>query len=336
LELQHPKQAPGRILVEAGYVGSRGLHLALTSYNVNQLRPEQLSSQLQQQVRNPFFGLITSGTLSTATVPNSALAAPFPQYMSLALQFPSGSNSIYHSFQLKTEKRFSAGLSLLAAYTAQKLIDDNSITAVVGANAATQNVYDRRSERSVSANDVSQVLSISYVYEAPFGKGRKIGGNWNRYVNAFAGGWQVNGIAAFQTGQPVAITTQNTSGAGNAVLRPNNNGQSAKLDGPVKDRLRGYFDKTVFSQPAPFTFGNTGRVLPDVRTPGAKNLNFSLFKNFPVVERLTLQFRAEAFNLFNTPQFGRPNSNLNNAQFGLISSTANDPRQLQFGLKLLF
>jgi len=330
------RQLPGSILVEAGYVGSRGLQLSLVSYNLNQLRAEQLSNQLQQQVRNPFFGLITNGTLAAATVPNSALASQFPQYMSLSAQNPSGSKSIYHSFQLKTEKRFGAGLSLLASYTAQKLLDDNSITAVVGNNAATQNIYDRRSEWSVSANDVSQILTISSVYQLPFGKGRKFGGSWNRFANAFGGGWQVNGIAALQTGQPLAITTQNTSGAGNASLRPNNTGHSAKLDGPVVDRLNRYFDKSVFTQPAPFTFGNTGRVLPDVRTPGAKNLNFSLFKSFAVVERFSLQFRAEAFNLFNTPQFGRPNSNMNNAQFGVISATANDPRQLQFGLKLLF
>ena len=250
--------------MELGYVGSRGLHLSWPSYNLNQLRPEQLGSQLSQQVKNPFFGLIMSGPLATPTVPFSALASPYPQFTSVALQTPSGSTSIYHSLQLKTEKRFGAGLSFLLSYTFQKLIDDNSSTAVVGSNAGNQNIYDPRGERSVSANDVSQVLSVSYVYDLPFGEGRRFGGGWNPVTNGVIGGWQVNGIVAMQTGQPLAITTQNTSGAGNASLRPNNNGHSAKLDTPIESRLNKYFNTSVFSQPAPFTFGNTGRALPDV------------------------------------------------------------------------
>ncbi|MBI3683676.1 MAG: hypothetical protein HY235_25150 [Acidobacteria bacterium] len=234
------------------------------------------------------------------------------------------------------EKRFRAGLSFLLAYTGQKLIDDNSITAVVGTNAAPQNIYDRRAERSVSANDVSQVFSLSYVYELPFGKGKRFGGGWNRLTDSVLGRWQVNGITLFQTGQPLAIAAQNTSGAGNAGPRPNNNGHSAKLEGPVESRLSRYFNTTVFTAPLPFTFGNTGRVLPDAGTPGVKNFDFSLFKGFRLVEKVSLQLRAEAFNLANTPQFARPNSNMNNAQFGVISSQANSPRQLQFGLKVLF
>jgi hypothetical protein len=174
------------------------------------------------------------------------------------------------------------------------------------------------------------------VYPLPLGKGRRFGKGWNRATNSLLGGWQINGITTFAKGLPLVITTQNTSGAGNAALRPNNNGHSAKLDTPVESRLNRYFDTSVFSQPAPFTFGNTGRVLPDVRVPGTKNFDFSLFKNFPVVERVSLQLRAEAFNLLNSPQFGRANSNLNNAQFGVISSQANSPRQMQFALKLLF
>ena len=330
------RQLPGSVLVETGYVGSHGLHLSAFSYNLDQLRPEQLSNRLQQATPNPFFGLITSGPLATATVPFGSLASAFPQYTSVAAQFPSGSTSVYHSFQVKVEKRYSAGLSLLLSYTAGKLIDDNSIIAVVGSNASPQNIYDRRGERSVSADDVSQVLSLSYVYELPFGRGRRFGTGWKRLTNSLLGGWQINGITAFQTGLPLAITAQNNSGAGNAAERPNNKGQSAKLDGAVETRLNKYFDTSVFSAPAPFTFGNTGRVLPDVRTPGPRNFDCSLFKNFAIHERLSAQFRAEAFNVRNSPQFGRPNSNQNNNQFGVISSQANSPRQLQFGLKLLF
>ncbi len=330
------QQLPGAVLLQAGYVGNRGVQLSYQGVNLDQLRPEQLSPQLQQQVANPFFGLIPSGPLSTATVPYSYLAAPFPQYTMIAMQYTPGATSIYNSVQLKAEKQFGSGFTFLASYTGQKLIDDYSITAVVGANAAIQNRYNLRGERAVSSIDVSQLLTLSYVYELPVGKGKRFGRGWNRAANAALGNWQINGITSFATGLPLVVTTQNTSGSGSAVLRPNNNGQSAKLSGSLETRLNEYFNTSVFSQPAPFTFGNTGRTLPDVRAPGLKNFDLSLFKNLPLAERFSLQIRAEAFNALNTPRFGAPNTSLNSAQFGVISTQANSPRQLQFALKLLF
>jgi hypothetical protein len=104
----------------------------------------------------------------------------------------------------------------------------------------------------------------------------------------------------------------------------------------VESRLNRYFDTSVFSPAAPFTFGNTGRTLPDVRGPGVRNVDFSLFKNFRIRERMTAQLRGEAFNATNTVQFGLPNTTLNSNQFGRITSQANSPRQLQVGLKLAF
>jgi hypothetical protein len=188
----------------------------------------------------------------------------------------------------------------------------------------------------VSANDVAQRFVLSYVFELPFGKGHAIGTNWAGLANTLLGGWQANGITTLQSGQPLAITTQNTSNSGSNSLRPNSNGKSAKLSGAIHDRLNRYFDTSVFSQPAPFTFGNTGRTLPDVRGPGPTNFDLSIFKNFAIHERVSLQFRAESFNLFNTPQFDFPNQNLNAVQFGVISNQANDPRQIQLGLKLIW
>ena len=317
------------------------MHLTQTgegTANLNQLTSQQLTlgSQIQNQVKNPFFGLINGAPLNTATVPQSFLLRAFPQYTTVSPLYWTGASSIYHSFQLKAEKRFSSGLNMLISYTGAKLIDDYSIISNVGRNANIQNIYDRRNERSISANDVSQRFVASFVYALPFGRGRHFAGNMNRYLDIVAGGWQMNGIVTLQTGQPIALTTQNTSNSGSNVLRPNNSGKSSKLDGDVESRLTRYFDTSVFSQPAPFTFGNVGRTLPDVRGPGVKNIDFSLFKNFKIVERISLQFRAEAFNLTNTPSFGFPNQNFNAVQFGQITATATDPRQLQFGLKLLF
>ncbi len=330
------QQLPGGVRVEAGYVGSHSLFLSFNPWNADQLRPNQLSSALQQPQPNPFFGQITTGVLSGATVPLSALVSPFPQYVSVGLSFPTGAFSIYQAFQLKVEKRFGSGLSFQLSYTTQKLIDDNSATAVVGTNASNQNIYNVAADKSVSSNDISQLFVLSYVYELPFGKGRRFGSAWNRPVNAALGGWQVNGIAAFQTGLPLALLAQNSSDSGSAVVRPNNNGHSARLSGPIVDKLGEYFNTSVFSQPAPFTFGNTGRTLPDVRAPGAQNFDLSLFKNFRPIEKVSIQFRAEAFNALNRVQFAAPNTASNSAQFGVISAQANNPRQVQFGLKYRF
>ena len=104
----------------------------------------------------------------------------------------------------------------------------------------------------------------------------------------------------------------------------------------MEDKLGQFFKTSVFSQPAAFTFGNTGRTLADVRGPGVRNLDFALFKTFRIQEKLKAQFRGEAFNLSNTVQFSDPNTTRNSNQFGIISAQSNSPRQMQVGLKLLF
>jgi hypothetical protein len=146
----------------------------------------------------------------------------------------------------------------------------------------------------------------------------------------------VNGIGTYQTGLPLALTTQNNSGSGSGVLRPNDNGQDPGLSGPIESRLNKYFNTADFTQPVPFTFGNLGRTLPNVRAPGVRDLDFSLFKNFHIAERVSLQLRAESFNVVNRVQFGAPNTTLSSPQFGVISTQTNTPRQIQFGAKVLF
>src|SRR5690606_17650087 len=128
------------------------------------------------------------------------------------------------------------------------------------------------------------------------------------------------------SGYPLRLTTSNTSQSFSSALRPNNNGTSAELSGPINQRLDEFFDTSVFSQPEPYSFGNTGRYLPDVRAPGVANWDFSLFKNFNLTEKVGLQFRAEFFNFTNTPNFGTPNTSFNSNQFGRITSQANIPR----------
>ena len=150
------------------------------------------------------------------------------------------------------------------------------------------------------------------------------------------GGWQLNGIFTVQGGFPLGLTTaSNQTNSFGGGSRPNNNGQSAALSGAPRTRVDRWFNTSVFSQPANFTFGNTGRTLPDVRTPGLSNLDFSITKFTNITERITHQFRAEFFNAFNHPSFGSPGSALGNANFGVISS-ALDARIIQLGMKVLF
>ena len=126
------------------------------------------------------------------------------------------------------------------------------------------------------------------------------------FVNALIGGWQFNGITTLQAGTPLSITANNTAGIFGARTQPNNNGSDPRLSGPVEERLDRYFDTTVYSQPAAFTFGNEPVFSPLLRAHGVRNFDLSLFKNFAVRAGLTAQFRIEALNAFNRVQFSGP------------------------------
>jgi hypothetical protein len=344
------QELPGGIVVEAGYLGSKGNHLidGESGMNFNQLPPEylQYGSQLQDinQVPNPFFGIITNpnSTLSRPTVPWSQLQRRFPQYTSVSAFRKPQANSLYHAFTLRVEKRYSNGLNLLFSFTGGKLIDDASQTVTfLGPAGTKQDFYNRAAERAVSTQDVSRRIVISGNYELPFGRKKAFLGNMPGVLDAVLGGWQINGIASFQTGVPLQISNgSNNTFLGSPGQRPNNNGRSAKLEEPTMQR---YFDTSVFSQAPNFTFGNLGRTLPDVRSPSVNNLDASLFKNFRVRESTTLQFRAEAFNATNHPTWGDPSAAdrgigvnvINPGSFGVITTKTGN-RQVQLALRLLF
>ncbi len=152
--------------------------------------------------------------------------------------------SIYHSFVLRVQKRFSNGLNLLLSYIGGKLIDDASqVVSFLGAAGNHQDFYNKAAERSISSQDVSRQLVISYSYELPFGRRGRLLRGVLKVVDAFIGGWQANGIFTYQTGIPQQISNgANNTGLGTSTQRPNNNGTSAKLSGPVSDRVNEYFD----------------------------------------------------------------------------------------------
>ena len=227
---------------------------------------------------------------------------------------------------------------MLASYALSKSEDDASnFFPSSGDPNYPQNSYDLRAERGPSNFDVRHRLSVSYVYDLPFGKGRPHLDN-NGVWTTLLTGWQTSGIVTLQSGRPftVALIRElDNSGTGFSALgfgandRPNLVGNPS-LSNPSPER---WFNTAAFGFPPPGTFGNAGRNI--VVGPGYQNVNASLIKNTALTERFNLQFRAEAFNLFNHPNFDLPDNFLGSPSFGQITS-ARDPRHIQFGLKLLF
>jgi hypothetical protein len=333
------------LLFDIAYVGSKGTHIPFASGLINQLPDQDLAmgSQLLRQVPNPFVGLATLGPLAAPTIPFEQLLRPYPQYNSLsAIAFNYG-DSTYEALQLKVEKRFAVGASILVSYSYSKLISDtDSLNSFLESNGqgAVQDWNNLNGEKSLASFDVPQRLVVSYVLDLPFGKGRRFLSNISGLANQFVGNWGLQGITTYQNGFPLHLTVaQNTSNSYNTSLRPNVVGLSGTSEsGSRESRLNEWFNAGAFAQPAPFTFGNESRNDPRLQGDGVSNWDISAFKNFAIGknERVGMQFRAEFFNLTNRPQFSAPGQIFGTPQFGQVSGQANLPRLIQFALRLRF
>ena len=188
------------------------MHLFGSNYNINQMDPKhfELGLALQDQVTNPYFGQITSGGLSGPTVARSQLLRPFPDYLNITTLADHGAASTYHSFQLTAERRLSHGLTAMISYTNSKLINDSrSENSGAGAPGDFRvGNLNRRLDRSINEDDIPQRLVVSAVYELPFGKQQKYLANGG-VLSHIVGGWQVNGIGTFQSGDPLAVRGAN-------------------------------------------------------------------------------------------------------------------------------
>jgi hypothetical protein len=344
------RELPASILLDVNYIGTKGTKLYFHSANgMNyfgswiESASQDTITALNTRVPNPFYGVITdpASGLSGETIGAATLLTPYPQSGGFAQFFPPWANSIYHAFQLKVEKRMSKGLQFLATYTNSKSIDDASIstyTEWLGGFGMNPNPNNRHLTRSLSEWDLSQVLQFAYVYELPWGRGRKWGTSWNAWLSGIVGGWKTNGIWRFDTGQPVAL---GLSGGQSPITY---GGQQPNLLAPlrVNDRSKwftdGYFaNPEVAVLPPPYTVGSAPRMLPNTRLPGTATTSLSLFKEVPLSklrEGARIEFRAEAFNAFNHPQFGDINRTVNTGNFGSVQSQVNVPREIQLALKL--
>src|SRR5262249_10670592 len=187
----------------------------------------------------------------------------------------------YRGGTLKADKRFSNGLSFLAAYTWSKLIDDVSTTvSFLGQSSARQDAYNRAAERAIGSPDIAHGFGSSFVYDLPFGHGKRFGEDWHPGGNWAIRGRQFHRIAPFQSAAPSTITpAANTVRLVNPSQRPAWNGSDANLEGSKADKLAQWFNRAAVSLTPAFTFGNTPRVMPNLRMDGEKNFDLSLFKN---------------------------------------------------------
>lgn len=356
------RELPLSIVLDVAYIGRKGTHLYAMGY-ANQLDalPPGVADAFRanpsyylDQVANPFAGLIPgSPDLSGATIPRWKLLVPYPQYSAgagpgISSSFVPWANSIYHAAQVRVDKRFSAGLQFLFTYTFQKSLDDSSLgssgysfltggMATYESNARDPN--NLRLDRSLSTFSIPQIAQLSFIYELPFGRHRKFGGNIGGVVDAVLGGWQVNGIYRVDNGLPIQLGLC----GGCSVNLPTYGNQYPDLAAPLQvtgtGNLNQYFaNPQVAVKPAPYTDGNAPRVLSNARMPGSDNLTASLFKEIPLRfrEGARMEVRLEAFNVLNRVQFAAPDTNVGDATFGQITAQANQPRQVQMALKLYF
>jgi hypothetical protein len=261
------------------------------------------------------------------------LQRPYDGFSTIMLQ-ESGATSVFHSFQLTTQKRFSTGSSFLAAYTLGKAIDDSAANTRYYTNA-TGDPQDLRGSRGLADFDRTHRLVISYNQEIP----NPFGADAKGFGKVF-GGWELSGVTTLQSGTPFSVTNAEsnldhdgqagapgTGGRADAVI-----GVEPINPGPHSSKLNNYLNPAAFA-PAPRSrFGTLGR--NTMRGPGSNLWDIRVSKVTPFSERWRLRFITEFFNAWNHPSFGNPATVLNTPTFGTIRSTLSNARIIQFALKL--
>lgn len=387
LDIEH--QFKYDILFKIGYYGAHARNF--TNYtNINQIPDAVLATyapggvnsgtNLATKVTNPYYattigGLPSTGVVSTPTVARGQLLLPFPQFQQV-FEIESSGYSNYNSLVVKAEKRMAKGLTVLGTYTWSANWDNIwSTGSQVYATFGPQDAYNPKAEYARSLNSLPNRYTASISYDLPFGRGQRFLGHGNRVVDAVVGGWQVNDEWIIQNGVPVSITqtdlssgTYGTAGVGGTYQRPNLVGDVHNACMPGRPQghlgnyaagvagLPSYINAAAFTPALPYTYGNAPRDLP-CRAPGYNNSNISVFKDFTISHGVHFQFRAEALNAFNTPEFGNPGSTVaannaisvsgnattpftttptNNGYLGNITTTIGFARIIQLGGRLSF
>jgi len=309
-------------IVEVGYVGTKGTHLPV----------EQLINQaILAGPANPVNGLTTN------LASNAAQRVPYLGFSPAGIIYlRSASDSSYHSLQASVVHQASRGLKMQAAYTFSKSMDDasGSLDAAVfnGFDGDQSNIHGNR---GISDFDRKHRFTTSFDYALP---------NWgfglrdSRFGKKFFGGWEIAGVAVFQSGLPFSVLDGNGAAyygvtTSRANFAPGATAGSVAKSGPTEGRLQAYFNTSAFAGAGNF-FGTSGRNL--LRGPGQRNIDFSVIKSVPLTERVHLEWRVEFFNVFNFVNFDNPANDISSKSFGAIQGTVGNPRVIQFAAKLGF
>jgi outer membrane receptor protein involved in Fe transport len=355
------RELPGNMVVSLGYVGSRGVGLLATdtiSTYPKELLVPSLAATSQMLMASPNAGQTLETTITGSVQQMGLLQYQYPYYGRVQVSGLPLGTSQYNAMTARVERRFSKGLSVLANYTFGKLMDD--VGGADGQGGKTVQSFDSyKAAWGLSPLDRKHRFNMSYVYEFPFGNGRKWLGSPSslsaRIADKVVGGWQVAGNFQFYTGTPITLTGSTTSNINNTIKINQTWGSYAGPDQNLTPANYESDSQVLYSPVDPITSSTIRRLDPtkvvgarifvsgdlppnrdDLRNPEYHQWDLALMKNFTVLGSRTVQFRAEAQNLFNTRGFGPYNSNIGNANYGLITSAGNAPRQIQLSGRLNF
>jgi hypothetical protein len=347
------REAFGGLVVSVGVLGSHSLHLTQDNRNINQLDPSYFdnpaypASLLNSRVANPFYGIIPStSSLGAATIPYYQLLLPYPQYGRVNWNASDTASSRYIALYAKGQKRFGNGLAFNASYTWSRNYDDIVGLGWVFGNrqvnstsSGPANAYaPADAEWSLSTQDIPHRVTASVTYELPFGRDKQFGRNINKALDLLLGGWQLNVIASAQSGYPLEVIQTNRNNTTGYQRANYVDGVAPATTGSAYDRVKNgtWINTDAFTTVGAYVFGDGTRTYGDLRTHGKHGADVSLFKTVDVYDRLKAQFRAEFFNVTNTPIFSQPNVDVSSSNFGKVTATTNNPRQIQLGVRLSF
>jgi trimeric autotransporter adhesin len=340
------REAFGGLAITAGIIGARSLHLTQDNRNINQLDPSYFSlgsAVLDRQVSNPFYGIVArSSSLGQRNIPYYQLLLPYPQYLRVNLSASDTASSRYFAFYVRGQKQFRNGLALLASYTWSRNYDNivglgwvYGNRQVNSTSAGPQNAYAAADEWSRSTQDLPHRFTTSISYELPLGHGKRWA-NSSKALDWAVGGWSLNIVGSAQSGYPLEViqtNRNNTTGYQRAAVVA---GVRLTTSGSPSQRYDGWINPSAFTTVPAYTYSNGKRTYADLRTQGKVNFDVSLFKTVKLHERVKAQFRAEFFNFTNTPIFSQPNVDRSSVNFGKITGTTNNPRQIQLGARISF
>jgi len=313
LTIQH--QFPGRIVIELGYTGNRGTHLALSQgmdatpaqyLSTLPVRDQATINTLSAVVANPFYGIsqFANTGLASATTTVAQLLTPYPEFTGIGTTTDQG-YSWFHSGYVYVEKRFQHGLSVQSSFTWSKFMDASQ----------KLNPTDPVPEQTISSSDRPQHLGLSGMWELPFGSGKPLLGHSPKLLNQVVGGWSIQAMYQAEVGAPLSWGNIAFYGDIHNIPLPGD-----------KRTIQEWFNTSAgFATAASAQLADNIRTFPlglnGARAPGINNWDLSLFKNFRIREGLNFQLRGEGQDAFNHPTFAAPNTTPTSALFGQITAT---------------